>query len=166
MDSPVKNFCVKCGAEIVSGNIFCPKCGHKVGESVKPETSNDSRNILAVIFIILLTVFIILKINSTGIDFQQIYNENCSSKFAKVASDGSYLHIDTNPEDKERDMNYEAYNAVKKVNQALGLPESVLHRMDSTRAMDGIQTYTADGLEITWTYHPDKGLEVDYTKKK
>ena len=29
-----KVFCVKCGAEILPGNAFCPKCGHKVGEKL------------------------------------------------------------------------------------------------------------------------------------
>ena len=26
-----KSFCVKCGAELLNDQVFCPKCGRKVG---------------------------------------------------------------------------------------------------------------------------------------
>ena len=100
-----------------------------------------------------------------GPDLRALYNEYCSSSYASVANDGSYLSIDTNPNDKDDYFDYEAYSAIVSVNEALGLPESVLNRMNQTRSMDGIQSYSTDELEITWTYHPDKGMEVNYTLK-
>lgn len=100
-----------------------------------------------------------------GPDLQAIYNEYCTSVFASIASDGSYLSVDTNPSDKDDYMDYDAYLAIISINEALGLPESVLNRMNQTRSMDGIQSYSTDDLEITWTYHPDKGMEVNYTLK-
>lgn len=100
-----------------------------------------------------------------GPDLQAIYNDYCTSTFASIASDGSYLSVDTNPSDKDDYMDYEVYLAIVSINEALGLPESVLNRMNQTRSMDGIQSYSTDELEITWTYHPDKGLEVNYSLK-
>ena len=101
-----------------------------------------------------------------GPDLQAIYNEYCTSTFASIASDGSYLFIDTNPSDKDEYTDYDAYLAIMAVNEALGLPESVLNKMNQTRSMDGIQSYSASELDIDWTYHPDRGLEVNYTIKK
>lgn len=102
---------------------------------------------------------------SAGPDLQGIYNEYCTASFAEVASDGSYLTVDTNPFDIDDHTDYEAYQAIVSINEALGLPESVLNRMVQTRSMDGIQSYSTDDLDITWTYHPDRGLEVNYSKK-
>lgn len=100
-----------------------------------------------------------------GPDLKALFNDYCSSAYATVASDGSYLSIDTNPDDKDDHFEYIAYMEIQSVLEALELPESVLNRMGQTRAMDGIQSYNTDDLEITWTYHPDKGLEVVFSKK-
>ena len=261
-----KVFCVKCGAEVAPGNAFCPKCGHKVGEKLAPETSSPVQDnvshqskapkkktigiiigaAVAIIAIVAIVAAIFLargvqaknvtlnkktasvkvgetvslsytinpsdtkdktvtwassnesiaQVNSgtiTGVnegectitvstkngktdtctitvlpagpDLRALYNEYCSSYYARIANDGSYLSIDTNPNDKDDHFDYEAYQAIVSVNAALGLPESVLNRMNQTRSMDGIQSYSNDELEITWTYHPDKGMEVNYTLK-
>lgn len=104
-------------------------------------------------------------ITSAGPDLQTIYNDYCTSSFASIASDGSYLAVDTNPKDKDDYFDYEAYSAIMSINEALGLPESVLNRMNQTRSMDGIQSYSTDEIEITWTYHPNKGMEVNYSLK-
>lgn len=101
-----------------------------------------------------------------GPDLQAIYNEYCTSTFASIASDGSYLSIDTNPSDEDEYMDYDAYLAIMSVNEALGLPESVLNKMDHTSSWDGIQSYSTSELDIDWTYSPNRGLEVNYTIKK
>lgn len=106
-----------------------------------------------------------IVVTPAGPDLQAIYNEYCTSSFADIASDGSYLAVDTNPSDKDDHTDYEAYLAIMSINEALELPESVLNRMNQTRSMDGIQSYSTDDLEITWTYHPNKGLEVTYSLK-
>lgn len=104
-------------------------------------------------------------ITPAGPDFQAMYNDYCTSTFASVASDGSYLSIDTNPTDKDDYFDYEAYAAIMAINEAIGFPESVLNRMNQTRSMDGIQSYSNDEVEVTWTYHPNKGMEVNYSLK-
>ena len=112
-----------------------------------------------------MTVFVLLHGKAKGPDLQAIYDEYCSTSFASVALDGSYLSVDTNPSDLDDHTNYEAYNAIKKINEALGFPESVLYKMNQTRSLDGIQTYSNSELEVSWTYHPNRGLEVNYSLK-
>ncbi|MDE5938989.1 MAG: Ig-like domain-containing protein [Lachnospiraceae bacterium] len=104
-----------------------------------------------------------IVVEPAGPDFTSIFNEYCSSTYATVASDGSYLLIDTNPDDSEfSDVEGAAIVAIIAVNEALELPDSVLNKMGKTRSLDGMQTYEADDFEVTWTYHPDNGLEVMY----
>lgn len=100
-----------------------------------------------------------------GPDLHAIYNQYCDSLFAELASDGSYLSIDTNVFDLDDYFDREAYDAIVSVNKELGLPDSVLNQMNQTRSMDGMQKYSNDEIEITWTYHPDHGLEVNYSLK-
>lgn len=104
-------------------------------------------------------------VTPAGPDFQAIYNDLCTSTFASVASDGSYLTVDTNPKDEDSYTNYEAYLAIMAINEVLELPESVLNKMNQTRSIDGIQSYSTDELDISWTYHPNRGLEVNYSLK-
>lgn len=255
---PEKQFCIKCGAEILDGQAFCPKCGQKVGtkletDSVTKEVDTHSTRskmikiiigtivAIAVILIAFIairgtqaksitlnkdsitvkagettslsftidpddtkdktvtwsssnesiakvdngTIFGINEGNCTigiktkngktdtcevtvlpaGPDFKAIYNEYCTSTFADIAWDGSYLSVDTNPSDIDDYTNHAANLAIVNINAALKLPDSVLNRMSHTRAIDGIQSYSTDDLEITWTYHPNNGLEVIYSLK-
>jgi hypothetical protein len=42
----------------------------------------------------------------------------------------------------------------------LDVPDSVITRMDSTRALDGRQTGEWDDLSASWSYHPSNGLDI------
>lgn len=44
--------------------------------------------------------------------------------------------------------------------EAVDMPDGVLTRIDTTRALDGRQTAGWDGLEASWGYHPDSGLNI------
>jgi hypothetical protein len=46
---------------------------------------------------------------------------------------------------------------------ALDTPQSVISQMESTRALDGMQTAEWDDFEASWTYHPDDGVDVIIT---
>ena len=91
------------------------------------------------------------------------YNIYCDYSYADLAYDGSYLSIDTNPNDIDDYFNSSAWSAIQSVNTYLGLPASVEEQMRHTRALDGRQTITHGNYTVTWTYHPDDGLEVMYT---
>lgn len=105
-----------------------------------------------------------VTVEKAGPNFQSIYREYCSSAWASVGSDGSYLSVDTNPKDKDDYTDYDAYLALYSINKALGLPESLIEDMGQTTWSMGKQseTFNSVGLTVTWTYHPDKGLEVTY----
>lgn len=97
-----------------------------------------------------------------GPDFKAIYNTYCSSTYATVGSDGSYLSIDTNPYNLDDYTVSGSLQAIIDVNSALGLPAYVLDDMVSTTALMGRQTATFDDVTVSWSYHPDNGLEVTY----
>lgn len=107
-----------------------------------------------------------ITVKAAGPDFKALYNEYCTSTWAEVGSDGSYLSIDTNPYDWDDSgvAYWEAYTAVENVNSAIGLPDYVLEDMGATSASMGRQTqnFPELGVTVTWTYHPDEGLEVTY----
>ena len=110
------------------------------------------------------------KINitiKTKINFEKLYDDFCSSTWATLGNDKSYLSVDTNPYDYD-DGDYRYFSvvndAIEKIHKALNLPDSLYEDMNHTTWSMGKQTETfADiGLLVTWTYHPDKGLEVTY----
>lgn len=51
-------------------------------------------------------------------------------------------------------------SALRSFLDTLGFRDAVLNRMSKTRALDGMQTETSSTAEITWTYHPDDGLQI------
>lgn len=95
-------------------------------------------------------------------DLKAIYDSLNDDYYCKVASDGSYLSIDTNPLDIDDYSSTYAYEFISKVNENLGLPESILERMNHTRALDGTQSQTYGKINVSWTYHPNQGLQVTY----
>ncbi|MCI8306777.1 MAG: DUF2116 family Zn-ribbon domain-containing protein [Lachnospiraceae bacterium] len=107
-----------------------------------------------------------ITVEKAGPDLKALYDEYCNSDFARIADDGSYLFVDTNTSDKDDEIDYVAYLAILEINEALALPESVNNKMNQTRSMDGIQTESGEGFEVSWTYHPEKGLEVTYSLTK
>jgi hypothetical protein len=46
----------------------------------------------------------------------------------------------------------------------LAAPQSIVAKMGSTRALDGMKTAGWSGFEATWTYHPDDGLDMILTQ--
>ncbi len=40
------------------------------------------------------------------------------------------------------------------------IPDSVVYRIDDTRALDGRQNADWDGMTASWSYHPDSGLDL------
>lgn len=42
----------------------------------------------------------------------------------------------------------------------LGFNPAARERMSRTRALDGTQTAEGDGVNATWTFHPDNGLQI------
>ena len=43
---------------------------------------------------------------------------------------------------------------------AVPVPSYIMQRMDKTRALDGMQREQFDTYDISWSYHPDNGLDI------
>lgn len=97
--------------------------------------------------------------------FEAAGGENFCGEWATVSRDGSYLTIDTNPADVDDFYDGDALTVIRKINSALGLPDSLIEKMMSTRAMDGRQSASYGNIAITWTYHPNEGLEIMYERE-
>lgn len=75
---------------------------------------------------------------------------------AKLGDDGETLILDGANEDGWG-LSHERMDCLL---GALNIPDSVDAQMGATRALDGMQTATWDGITATWTYHPDAGLDI------
>lgn len=107
------------------------------------------------------------------VDFEKVYSE-CSleKEWATLGRDNSYLKIDTNPNNTDKDemtwdeieMMLLACDKIEEVNEYLGLPDYLYEDMEHTTALQGKQkeTYEDIGVEVLWSYHPDNGLQVQY----
>lgn len=78
----------------------------------------------------------------------------------EIGNDGSYLEVDTNPLDIDDYYNATYMSVLEAFQSELDVPDYVAQLMLTTTAMQGRQTETVNGLIISWTYHPDRGLEV------
>jgi hypothetical protein len=43
---------------------------------------------------------------------------------------------------------------------AIPVPSYIMQRMDKTRALDGMQREVFDTFDVSWSYHPDNGLDI------
>ena len=112
--------------------------------------------------IVLLIVILALTSDSK---LESVYDKYCNPMWASITEDGTTLTIDTNPYDIEDEISFEAISAIEAINKDLGLGDGVFEKMQTTRAIDGMQSITKKGYIVTWIYHPEKGLEVIYEKE-
>lgn len=121
----------------------------------------------AAVAALILLIIIISSINK-GPNFKSLYNDYCSYPWATYGSD--YLSIDTNPYDYDDcGCDYvEGVDAIERINRELGLPSWFYDDIMETCGLDGTRTeYFKDaGVSVTWSYHPDDGLEVTYRTYK
>lgn len=100
------------------------------------------------------------------IDFKALYEMIDSDvKYGwSVGSDGSYLSADTNVYNLDDYGNADIWASIKEMNKTLGLPASLTEEMNQTSWSMGRQNrkFSNIGIEVVWTYHPDKGVEVTY----
>jgi len=105
------------------------------------------------------------------------------SKFEKVASEcvhiagmvkgrareDHYFTIDTDPDDPYiaaiPNVQENALKAIQYANEQLGFSGAVYQKMLETSALMGLQSEENKKYRVSWTYHPDYGLEVTYEEK-
>ena len=188
------SFCPNCGAKLPPNAHFCVNCGVKLDAAAAVSPSKKESNrlkerfasldpkkkkiliiIASAVLVLLVALIIVLNLNH-GPDFRAIYQKHCVNDegvcdWATVGADGSYLRVDTNPDDIDDYVGLDvilAHSAIQSINQDLGLPESLYEDMTHTNSLMGKQseTFEKQGLIVTWSYHPDNGLEVQYKKMK
>ncbi|WP_318504161.1 zinc-ribbon domain-containing protein [Bacillus sp. T3] len=174
------NKCGKCGVEMQSGQEFCTNCGQKAGLAVDSSVAakigqfntvvenmkTPSKSIIAILAAVAVLVILIFTFKSE-VNFKKVYSSiGGDEDYCTLAKDGSYLKIDTNPSDIEDDFSVIAMQMIKDANKELGFSENLIAKMGETRSLDGRQKEENDQVAVSWTYHPDNGLEVLYEKKK
>jgi len=83
-----------------------------------------------------------------------------------LADQGKTLHFNVNEKSNPSDPTPPAAPGdVVCVLTELKIPVSVRVEMARTTALQGVQADTWDGIEASWTYHPDNGLDVILTDK-
>lgn len=176
-----KKLCLQCGAELQDGQAFCANCGCRAEQQATPQDAsirNFNENISAqqakkkaspikIIGIVAAVIVVLALLANIGgsKDFNDMFSEYAHESWCEIASDGSWMRLDTNPYDLDDKIDMEAAEAIEAANTELGFSESVYQRMLETRALDGRQTAEASGYTVSWTYHPDDGLEVMYEVK-
>lgn len=87
----------------------------------------------------------------------QVAARACIYQGIEVLDDGAALYFDMEGEDS--DSGTGTWDDYECLLDELGAPESLAMKMGDTSANDGKQTDEFDGFEITWSYHPDNGLD-------
>lgn len=172
------NYCRKCGETVERDMLFCPVCGASLTDreeknrdpNVKEQrSSNKVKTYLIACTVIVVGIIFVLIMNNSKPNFQRAFEdaggENNIGEWVIVSGDGKSLKIDTNPADEKDYYDSNAAKAIRKINKALGLPDSLYDKMAETRALDGRQTATYEKITVSWTYHPNYGLEIIYERK-
>ena len=184
-------FCVKCGSQLPDGALFCGNCGNKVDEiscsvsaempspaanieesAKKPKVSRKKLAVIGGIAAIIIAIALIIFIPSK---FERV-KDGCLDITGIITGSGDYFTIDTYPDIYENmdsttkaflapTWQEEALEAIRYANKEFGFGESVYSRMMETSALMGRQSEENDKYRVSWTYHPDDGLEVTYEKK-
>lgn len=179
-----QKLCKNCGARLQDGQAFCIACGHTVTETAPaganfavnqfntPVTNqNNQKNkiipivIAAAAAVIIIFAIIVLSIAGNSFSFEKEFSYLAGETWCEISSDGSYMNIDSNPNDIDDYYDSEPIEAVEEINLKLGFSSSVFEKMKQTRSLDGRITEENDKFRVSWTYHPDDGLEVMYEKK-
>ena len=131
--------------------------------------------------ILIIAVIIIVSIFS-GSSLGRVRSEAMSKYPLANGSAGwvvsnDFIKVDTNPDNvNPKDMTQIQYRlfepsqndslgAIKFINGKLGFSAALYDKMMATTALMGRQTDENSKYRVSWTYHPDRGLEVMYEKR-
>lgn len=112
-----------------------------------------------------------VSVEAAVLNFMDMYALLDSETWCEIGADGTWMKLDTNPDDIDNDdFTYTYYTSVfnpcnekiEEVNVELGFSTAVTERMNTTTALQGVQTAESEHYRVQWTYHPDNGLEVLY----
>lgn len=76
---------------------------------------------------------------------------------AQLGDAGQSLTLDSRGQE---DFDGLSYDSVQCVLEDLDVPDATMNLIETTRALDGRQTGSWDGIDATWSFHPDNGVNV------
>lgn len=138
----------------------------------KPKISKKKIVMIAAAAVAVIAIALVVFLPSK---FEKVQNE-CVQIAGRVSGSGDYFMLDTYPDEYENmdetlvalllpNTQKNALEAIKYANEELGFNDSVYSQMMNTTALMGRQSAENDKYKVSWTYHPDDGLEVTYEKK-
>jgi hypothetical protein len=89
--------------------------------------------------------------------------EGTTGQSITLGDDGASITVDGQSDDYyafRGAMEKQFYGQVATILAALGTPDYVIQQMDSTTSLQGVVTSSWDGIEASWTYHPDNGFDL------
>lgn len=128
--------------------------------------------IIAVVAILVIAMMVMFLVPS---EFERVRKE-CLQIAGSITGSGDYFMIDTYLDGSENldetmkalllpTQEKNAIKAIKYANEKLGFNGSLYSKMLETNALMGRQSEENGKYKVSWTYHPDDGLEVTYEKK-
>lgn len=94
------------------------------------------------------------ELNELKSKLKRAYDGRSSSR-TTLASDGLSISVDS-----KNQYDYDGLIDIASILGILGMPDSLLTEMSGTNALMGRQTQTYNGIEVSWSYHPDNGLDA------
>jgi hypothetical protein len=79
-----------------------------------------------------------------------------TNQWIQIGDEGQSLSMDSVGEESSG----AEFSDIVCVLDKLNTPDSVLNRINSTRALDGRQEADWNGFSASWGYHPDDGLDI------
>lgn len=76
-----------------------------------------------------------------------------------ILDEGAAIELDTKGEESF-DSGTSDYMAYLCMLNEIGVPETTQQKIGRTRALDGTQNDSWDGLTASWSYHPDSGSNI------
>lgn len=93
--------------------------------------------------------------------FQEAYDTCGSPSGITVSDQGKTIVIDGQGEE---DYYGASIGDIACVINAVNTPSYVISNMETTNSLMGRQSATFDKIEVSWSYHPDNGLDIVYHK--
>ena len=173
-----RRFCTNCGAILEHGQLFCGSCGQELvlaeptGVNITPESIGVGNHtppkkktpviIAGIAGGVLILVILFIIFGGGTKDFNDMFSDISGETWCDISEDGSWMTIDTNPGDITDSVDNSAYYEIQTINTELGFSGALFEKMGETRALDGRQTEENDKYRVSWSYHPDNGMEVLY----
>ena len=180
--------CGNCGATLSDGQTFCGNCGQYIdyATDLAPSAATSSAAVkkskapiiigcaIAAMAVIGAVILVFVLMSRDRFDFNKEYSDIRLEEWCTIGEDGTWMKLDTNPNDVDTDdMTYTylivtmkpCLAKIEEVNADLGFSSVVIDKMNTTTVLDGRQTESNDNFIVSWIYGNGRGLEVTYEVK-